>query len=137
VTSLDRRANIDGYAAGVAAGVYLGVCGDGNDLADQLRTRGGLDGLRAGRPALPGAVSGPGTSTASPHDCAMPGSIRSCSRAAARRRPRGGRRRPPWPLTSHRRSSYKSALAAAMIGGGAVAIRQGVGVLVDVVMTHR
>jgi hypothetical protein len=31
----------------------------------------------------------------------------------------------------------KSALAAAMIGGGAVAIQQGVGVLVDVVMTHR
>ena len=51
------RANIDGRAAGVAAGVYLGVCGDGNDLADQLRTSGGLDGLRAGRPALPGAES--------------------------------------------------------------------------------
>jgi uncharacterized protein YebE (UPF0316 family) len=57
VTSLDRPANIDGYAVGVAAGVYLGVAagsrlaadpiehrvvvsGDGTDLADQLRTRG-------------------------------------------------------------------------------------------------
>jgi hypothetical protein len=56
VTSLDRPANIDGYAVGVAAGVYFGVAagnwlaadpvehrvvsGDRTDLADQLRTRG-------------------------------------------------------------------------------------------------
>ncbi len=107
VTNLDRPANVVGYAAGVALGVYLGVVvdgrfagdpveyrvvlsGDGTGLAEQLTDLGWPvtthPAHRHGGPAtVLSVVAGPGRSSAlnSTLDTLAPDSFRTTSRLAS------------------------------------------------------